>query len=135
MSFYNFPKCHPFSIITYVPIVSFMQTLDAIAREYHKWFPLWLIIFITVCSMLVDSFLIVLCIWQKCDKEYNQCVTRMKEKSLKDCSTSEMVLIALGGTADFNVRNQKALEETDTNPRAYENYLKRKYSNASFNIL
>ena len=45
------------------PIVISMQTLDAIDKEYSKLFPLWLMIVITICSTLVGSPLIFLCIW------------------------------------------------------------------------
>ena len=56
---FGFSKLPP---ITNVPIFSFMKTLEETANEYSKSFVLWLIMAITLCSMLGASPLTFLCI-------------------------------------------------------------------------
>lgn len=120
---------------TNVPIVSFMKTLEEIDNYYNKPFPLWIVTVKTVCFILVASPLIFLCIWQKCDKESNQCVTSLRKKSAKNCSVIEMVFIASGARPDLNARFQKALDEKGIDTRAYEKYMRKIYGNASINVL
>ena len=48
--------------ITDVPIVNFMDTLKQIETAYNSNFPPWLIIVITICSILVASLLLTLLI-------------------------------------------------------------------------
>ena len=60
------------------------------------------------------------CIWQKFDKECNQCNARFERKSPKKCPVIELVSIATVTKADTNARIQKALEEKGIDPRAYK---------------
>ena len=85
--------------ITDVQIVCFMCKLDEIDNAYNKSFLLWLIIVITICSILVASFLIFLCIWQRFNKECNQCITRFKRKLPKECPTIEIEPVVSGTKA------------------------------------
>ena len=87
-----------------------MQTLEEINNEYNSSSPLWLIMAKTVWSMPVATPILVLCIWWKCDKEYNQCVTRFQKKWLKECSTIGMMPIASATKATLNTRIKKPLE-------------------------
>ena len=82
------------SPITYVPIVDFMQSLQKTPQnnsEYNKTSPLWLIIVITVCSILVVSPLIFMFVSLRCAKLYSQCAAWYRKRKPKDDSTTEMV--------------------------------------------
>ena len=66
--------------ITDVPIVDFMDTLKHIDNEYSNNFPFWLIIVMTICSILGASFLMALLIYLKCANKCNQYFTQCEEK-------------------------------------------------------
>ena len=51
---------------TEASIISFMKTLDKIEIQYKMPFPLWLIIFIPMCSTLFANPLIFVCNQWKC---------------------------------------------------------------------
>ena len=122
--------CNPFMNLADVSILRFMKNLVEIDNEYSKPFLL-----ITMRFTLVAIPLTFLFIQQKCDRGYNQCITRFKRKSPQECSEIDMVPIASGTKTDLKAKFQKVLEEKGIDPRAYEMYINRKYSNVSFNVL
>ena len=81
--------------------------------------------FITICSTLVASPFIFLCIQSKCGKEFNQHVTKFfKRSQQKKCCVMEMVPISSGTKPYLNAKIQKAPEEKGIHLRAYEKHLR-----------
>ena len=76
--------------ITDVPIVNFMDTLKQIDNACNNSFPPWLIIVITICSILVASLLLILLICLKCANKSNWYFTQCGKKK-PEAPTVEMM--------------------------------------------
>ena len=110
-----------------VPITDFMDTLKHIDNKYNNNFPLWPIIVITICFILVLSLLMALLVCLKCANKCNQYFTQCKEKNPEASTVQMMFRISTATNPDIHTKVQKALEEKGINPRAYEKYPIRMY--------
>ena len=104
-----------------------MGALKHIDNEYNNNSFLFLIIVITICSILVASLLMTLLIHLKCSSKYHHSFTQCSEK-MKEAPTVEMMPMTSTATnPSIHIKVQQALEEKGINPRACEKYLIRKY--------
>ena len=83
--------------ITDVHIVNYLNTLKHIDNAYNSNFPLYLIIVIAICSILVASLLVALLICPKCTNKCNQYFTQCGEKK-PEAPTVEMMAMTFTTT-------------------------------------
>ena len=93
--------------ITDVPIVDFVDSLKQIDNADNNIFPLWLIIVITICSILVASLLLTLLIHLKCANKCNQYFTQFGEKKPEASKVEMMVMISTVTNPDIHTKMQQ----------------------------